>query len=335
MPDHRIYPPTSVNYTLAAKYLRQGKLVSFPTETVYGLGANACDDRAVAEIFAAKDRPRFNPLIVHVPSLEMAEKYAYLDFTSRQLAEKFWPGPFTLVLNKKPDGELSDLVSAGLDTVAIRLPRHSVAQQLLRQFGGPIAAPSANRSGRVSPTTAKHVEEELDDRVAMILDGGPCDEGIESTIVQVSGQEVRLLRPGSVSPREIEMVAGLPVKAVTAADTPTAPGQLKSHYAPRAKLRLNATHVLPDEALLAFGRNIPHTAGPDTAGAVRNLSPSGSLKEAAANLFAMLRELDSMNVETIAVSPIPSQGLGLAINDRLQRAAAPRPENTPAGDKAS
>ncbi|TPD57960.1 threonylcarbamoyl-AMP synthase [Emcibacter nanhaiensis] len=317
-----VFSANSVNYTLAAKYLRQGKLVSFPTETVYGLGADACNGEAVATIFATKNRPNFNPLIVHVPDLETAENYVFLDETSRRLAEKFWPGPFTLVLPRKEDCPLSPLVSAGLDTVAIRVPRHHMARELLQTFGGAIAAPSANKSGRVSPTTAEHVAREFTpEEVPLILDGGPCEEGLESTIVQVSGQEVLLLRPGTVTPREIELVAGLPVRLVKNADNPVAPGQLKSHYAPRARLRLNATHAEPGEALLAFGRAVPKDGV-----ITRNLSPNGSLTEAAASLFSLMRELDELGIARIAVMPIPMQGLGLAINDRLERAAAPRPD---------
>ncbi|WP_321389147.1 L-threonylcarbamoyladenylate synthase [Emcibacter sp.] len=317
-----IYTASSVNFTLAAKYLRQGKLVSFPTETVYGLGADACNGTAVAAIFETKERPKFNPLIVHFPDLESAEDYVTLDITSRRLAEKFWPGPFTLVLPRKEYCPLSPLVSAGLDTVAVRVPRHRMAHELLTTFGGPVAAPSANKSGRISPTTAEHVAREFTaEEVPLILDGGPCEEGLESTIVQVSGQEVLLLRPGTITPKEIELVAGLPVRLVKNADNPVAPGQLKSHYAPNARLRLNATHAEPGEALLAFGRAVPKDSV-----IVRNLSPSGNLQEAAAKLFSLLRELDGMGVAEIAVMPIPLQGLGLAINDRLERAAAPRPD---------
>ncbi|WP_417319347.1 L-threonylcarbamoyladenylate synthase [Emcibacter sp.] len=323
MEYRNIFNASSVNYTLAAKYLRQGKLVSFPTETVYGLGADACNGQAVAAIFATKERPQFNPLIVHVPDLETADNYVNFDETSRRLAEKFWPGPFTLVLPRKENCRLSPLVSAGLETVAIRVPRHPVAQVLLAVFEGPIAAPSANKSGRISPTTAEHVAREFtSEEVPLILDGGPCEEGLESTIVQVSGQEVLLLRPGTITPREIELVSGLAVRHVENADNPVAPGQLRSHYAPNARLRLNAAHAEPGEALLAFGRAVP-----DDGVVMRNLSPDGSLTEAAANLFSLLRELDDTGVATIAVMPIPRQGLGLAINDRLQRAAAPRPES--------
>ncbi|WP_417623410.1 L-threonylcarbamoyladenylate synthase [Paremcibacter congregatus] len=317
----KIMPPTLANFHLASKYLLQGKLVSFPTETVYGLGADATNDQAVASIFAAKKRPSFNPLIIHLPSIEEAEKYVDFDITSRKLAAAFWPGPFTLVLNKKPGTLLSPLVSAGLDTVAVRVPEHPVVRELLENFKYPIAAPSANLSGKLSPTRPEHVARDLKDEVAMILDGPPCRNGIESTIAQVMGSEIRLLRPGSVSQRDIEEVTGLRVVPFEDGQNPTAPGQLKSHYAPRSNVRLNATTVYPDEALLAFGSLYPKDAR-----IVRNLSPKGSLHEAAANLFSLLHELDDLGCETIAVSPIPPHGLGVAINDRLSRAAADNKE---------
>jgi len=319
MPNKNIFEPSLANYNLAVKYLRQGKLVSFPTETVYGLGADATNDKAVASIFEAKKRPSFNPLIIHLPDLAQVEEYADLDIVSRKLAERFWPGPFTLVLNKKANSPLSKLVTAGLDTVAIRVPEHDVARTLLEKYGGPIAAPSANISGKLSPTTAAHVAEAFGDNIAMILDGGPCRNGIESTIVHVCGSEIRLLRPGSITKKEIEEVSGLRVSLYEEAQNPTAPGQLKSHYAPNSPIRLNASEVYPSEALLAFGSNIPRLHGNISL----NLSPKGSLHEAAANLFSMLHQLDDMKVAGIAVSPIPAHGLGRAINDRLQRAAAP------------
>lgn len=322
IPDHprqdkKILPPSLANFHLASKYLLQGKLVSFPTETVYGLGADATNDAAVAEIFAAKQRPSFNPLIIHLSSVEEAEKYVEFDITSRKLAAAFWPGPFTLVLKRKPNTLLSPLVSAGLDTVAVRVPEHPVVRELLQNFKYPIAAPSANLSGKLSPTRPEHVARDLSDKVAMILEGPPCRNGIESTIAQVIGSEIRLLRPGSISKREIEELTGLRVVHFEDGQNPTAPGQLKSHYAPNSKLRLNATTVFPDEALLAFGSQYPKDAQ-----ILRNLSPKGSLHEAAANLFTLLHELDDMQCKTIAVSPIPNRGLGVAINDRLTRAAA-------------
>lgn len=296
----------------AAAALRAGGLVAFPTETVYGLGADATDGKAVAAIFAAKGRPSFNPLIVHVKDRAAAE--ALVEFTpeARALADSFWPGALTLVLPRKNDSPLSLLVSAGLDTVAIRVPSHPAAQQLLAATGKPIAAPSANVSGNVSPTTAAHVAEELGDKVAFILDGGPTHVGVESTVIGFENGKAVLLRPGGVSREEIERIAGS--LAIAASAKVQSPGQIESHYAPRAKLRLNATDAQPGEALLAFG---PSQAS-------NNLSPSSDLNEAAANLFAMLRALDKKS-DAIAVMPIPNEGLGEAINDRLKRAAAPRP----------
>lgn len=316
--NQKIMPATLANYHLASKYLLQGKLVSFPTETVYGLGADATSDTAVARIFEAKQRPSFNPLIIHLPSLAEAEKYVEFDVVSRKLATAFWPGPFTLVLKKKPGGILSSLVSAGLDTVAVRVPEHPVIQGLLQHFKYPIAAPSANLSGKLSPTRPEHVARDLSSSVAIILEGPPCQNGIESTIAQVTGSEVRLLRPGSITKKDIENLTGLRVTYYEDGQNPTAPGQLKSHYAPNAKIRLNAQTIYPGEALLAFGSLYPKDAQ-----ILRNLSPKGSLREAAANLFSMLHELDDTGCKTIAVSPIPNKGLGIAINDRLNRAAAP------------
>ena len=301
----------------AADILRSGGLVAFPTETVYGLGANASNDRAVASIFAAKSRPQFNPLIVHVTDLAAAEAFVAFSPLARDLAGNFWPGPLTLVLPRKPDARLSLLVSAGLDTVAIRIPSHPLARKLIAAAGCPVAAPSANASGQVSPTTAAHVAQSLGDRVNTILDGGPTAHGIESTVIGFESGKPVMLRPGAVAREDIERIAG----ALSASDSEalSSPGRLPSHYAPRAQLRLNAYDVHQDEALLAFG--------PDAPPAVRtlNLSSSGDLKEAAANLFAMLRKLDATRTPRIAVMPIPNSGLGEAINDRLARAAAPRP----------
>ena len=306
----------------AAHLLREGKLVAFPTETVYGLGADATDGRAVAAVFETKGRPRFNPLIVHVPDLAAAERIAVVGPHARLLAEVFWPGPLTLVLKRKPDSGLSDLVSAGLDTVAVRVPAHPVAQALLAAVARPLAAPSANRSGRVSPTSATHVEDDLGADVPLILDGGATGHGLESTVVDATRFDgVRLLRPGAVTRGAIQAVLMAPLAEDPEPDEahPTSPGQLASHYAPTAQLRLDATDVRPGEALLAFGAKVPATDGPQI-----NLSASGDLAEAAAGLFAALRNLDRSGVETIAVVPIPDQGLGEAINDRLRRAAAPR-----------
>jgi L-threonylcarbamoyladenylate synthase len=311
-----VVPATDEAIRQAAAALTRGDIVAFPTETVYGLGANALDARAVAKVFAAKERPRFNPLIVHVPDLEAAERYAVVNDTARKLAAAFWPGPLSLVLKKRPASGIAELVSAGLDTIALRSPAHKVAQALLQAANLPIAAPSANRSGRISPTTAADVEAELGDRPAMILDGGPCPVGIESTVVAVLGDAPALLRPGAVTREAIEQVLGAPLAAATANHRGASPGQLETHYAPSTPLRLDATSVGPDEALLAFGGAVPTGAR-----ATVNLSPSGNLEQAAAGLFAALRELDRSGARAIAVMPIPAHGLGEAINDRLQRAA--------------
>jgi L-threonylcarbamoyladenylate synthase len=311
-----IVPATEEAIRQAAEALARGDIVAFPTETVYGLGANALDARAVAQVFAAKERPRFNPLIVHVPGLAEAEAYALVNETARKLAEAFWPGPLSLVLAKRPGCPIVDLVSAGLDTIALRAPNHPVARSLLAAAKLPIAAPSANRFGRISPTTAAHVEAELGDRPAMILDGGPCPLGIESTVVSVAGQTPVLLRLGAVPREAIEQVLGQALLTAKDEAPVSSPGQLAAHYAPYTPLRLGATTVRPDEALLAFGRDVPEGAL-----AAINLSPSGDVEEAAAKLFGALRELDAVGASAIAVMPIPSQGLGEAINDRLMRGA--------------
>lgn len=305
----------------AGNVLRAGGLVAFPTETVYGLGADATQGEAVAAIFAAKGRPRFNPLIVHVPDVQAVERYAVMTPLAKKLAAAFWPGPLTLVLKRREDSGLSELVSAGLDTVAIRVPGHPVAAALLAAAQVPVAAPSANRSGRVSPTRAEHVAADLGDAIGLVLDGGACTVGLESTILDCTGETVRLLRPGAIASERIAEVIGGPVERTvgSSADAPTSPGQLASHYAPTAKVRLNAEKPLPGEALLAFGPDVPPHDGPTI-----NLSSTGDLHEAAAKLFASLRDLDGRNVTAIAVMPIPDAGLGEAINDRLQRAAAPR-----------
>ena len=295
----------------AARILRGGGLVAFPTETVYGLGADATNGAAVAAIFAAKQRPSFNPLIVHVTERAAAEKYALFSPQARALADRFWPGALTLVLPRRADCALSLLVSAGLDSVALRVPAHPVAARLIAEAAVPVAAPSANPSGSVSPTSAAHVEEGLGGRVDYILDGGAAPLGIESTVIGFAGDAPILLRPGAVTRQEIEAVAG-PLGAA-AGGIITAPGQMESHYAPRAALRLEAREAGAGEVLLGFGL---------VTGAALNLSATGDLREAAANLFAMLRALDGGR--TIAVSPIPDFGLGEAINDRLRRAAAPR-----------
>lgn len=306
----------------AARLIRAGELVAFPTETVYGLGADATDGRAVARIFAAKGRPSFNPLIAHVADLAAAQRLAIFDPESLALAAAFWPGPLTLVLPRQPDCPVSDLATAGLDTIAIRMPSHPVALALLAAARVPVAAPSANRSGHVSPTTAEHVADDLGDRVAMILDGGPTDHGLESTVVACRPDGIHLLRPGAVTAEEIERITRRPLRRPAEPSQPTAPqspGQLESHYAPRAAVRLDASDVRSGEALLAFG---PDPLGHD--GPMINLSRTGDLIEAAGTLFAALRSLDASGVIVIAVMPIPNVGLGEAINDRLKRAAAPR-----------
>jgi L-threonylcarbamoyladenylate synthase len=301
----------------AAALLRDGRLVAFPTETVYGLGGDATDERAVAAIFAAKGRPRFNPLIVHVPGLAAAEPWAVFDARARGLAARFWPGPLSFVLPRREGSGLSLLASAGLDTVAIRAPSDPVAQALLRSAGRPLAAPSANRSGRVSPTEAAHVAAELGDRVALILDGGRSAVGLESTVLDLSGATPILLRPGAITEEALAAQLG-PIAAPTGTAI-RSPGMLRRHYAPSLPLRLDASDARPGEALLAFG-----PAAPAGFAEVAWLSRSGDLGEAAANLFAMLRRLDRPPFTRIAVMPIPEEGLGRAINDRLRRAAAAR-----------
>lgn len=303
----------------AAKLIRDGELVALPTETVYGLGADATNERAVAKIFEAKGRPKFNPLISHVTGAEEAKRYVRWNDTAEKLAAKFWPGPLTLVLPRAEASPIALLTTAGLDTVAIRAPDHPLAQALIRTAGRPIAAPSANRSGSVSPTRAEHVRDSLGDRVKMILDGGPCTVGVESTVLDLTTARPTLLRPGGATREAIEAVIG-PIAvsdALPSGDAPLkSPGQLASHYAPSVPVRLGATAVAADEGLLAFGPSPPPGAR-----ATLNLSPTGDLAEAAANLFAHLRALDAQRPSRIAVMPIPEAGLGLAINDRLRRAA--------------
>ena len=301
----------------AARLLRTGELVAFPTETVYGLGADATNDRAVAAIFAAKARPTFNPLIVHLFKAEQAAALALVDERAALLMQRFWPGPLSLVLRRAPQCRISLLASAGLDTLALRVPAHPMAREILRAAGVPVAAPSANRSGRVSPTSADHVLEELDGRIAAVVDGGACQIGIESTVLDLSGLTPTLLRPGGVALEALEALLG-PIASARNHDTaaPHSPGMLDSHYAPSLPLRLDATTVAPNEALLALGSDVPTGAA-----ATLWLSRNGDLNEAAANLFAMLRQLDRPEFAAIAVMPIPERGLGRAINDRLKRAA--------------
>jgi len=314
-----ILRPGRAAYLKAADLLNRGELVAFPTETVYGLGADATNDEAVAKIFAAKERPSFNPLIVHCLNAEHAGTFAELDARAQEIAAAFWPGPLTLVLPRKPDSSISLLCSAGLNSLALRVPQHPVGQELLKIFGLPIAAPSANRSGKVSPTTAAHVAKSLDGRVALILDGGPCPIGVESTVLDLTERQAKILRPGGVTQEALEKVIGS-VEVATASGDVKAPGMLGSHYAPDLKLRLMATEVDADEALLAFG-----PAPLSGAASTVNLSETGDLEEAAARLFSALRELDYPAFKRIAVMPIPENGLGIAINDRLRRAAATRP----------
>jgi L-threonylcarbamoyladenylate synthase len=300
----------------AGRIIRDGGLVAFPTETVYGLGADATNGEAIARLFETKGRPRFNPLIVHVPSVGEAQKLAVFTPLARKIADAFWPGALTLVLPRR-ESNVSLLVSAGLDTIALRVPAHPVARRLLESAGTPVAAPSANPSGRVSATEAKHVADELRERVDLILDGGATPLGLESTVIGFDRSTPLLLRAGAIARTDVEKVAGT-LRAPTNAKVQS-PGQLASHYAPRAALRLDAKDVHHGEALLAFGTEVP--AGART---MLNLSATGSLREAAANLFSMLRRLDAAGAETIAVMPIPAHDLGEAINDRLARAAAPR-----------
>ena len=299
----------------AAALLRAGELVAFPTETVYGLGGDATSDETVAAIFAAKGRPRFNPLIIHLSRADQAEHFAQIDGRAALLMQRFWPGPLTLVLRRAPRCPISLLASAGLDTLALRVPAHPLALELLRAAGRPIAAPSANRSGRVSPTTADHVISELDGHIAAVLDGGPCRIGIESTVVDLTGKTPLLLRPGGLALEELESQLG-PLGAPPPEAAPRAPGMLASHYAPSLPVRLDASSAGAGEALLAFGPDAPKGAAETLW-----LSKSGDVDEAAAHLFAMLRALDRPEFSAIAVMPIPERGLGRAINDRLRRAA--------------
>ena len=310
----------------AARCLEDGGLVAFPTETVYGLGADATHAHAVARLYEAKGRPSFNPLIAHVSDLQAARQIARFDETSLRLAEAFWPGPLTLVLPKAATCPVSDLATAGLETIAVRIPAHPVARDILRAFGKPVVAPSANISGHVSPTTAAHVLGDLDGRIDLIVDGGPVSVGVESTIVGCFETPL-LLRPGGLPREEIEHVLGeklsrIPEDTTGTTDTqPLAPGMLASHYAPRTHVRLNAETLEAGEALLAFG---PQRVPGSERAIVMNLSEAGDLVEAAANLFGYLRDLDAKSPRAIAVMPIPHEGLGEAINDRLQRAAIPR-----------
>lgn len=310
-----IQPADDRSVAEAGARLRAGQLVAFATETVYGLGGDATNDRAVAAIFAAKGRPSFNPLIAHVADFDQVAPLVQVDDRARALMKRFWPGPLTLVLPRAAHSPISLLASAGLDTIAIRMPDHVVARAIIRAAGCPIAAPSANRSGAVSPTTAAHVAESLGERAGLIIDGGPCRVGVESTVLDVSTPFPTVLRPGGITADQIEAVLGQqPRSAQADAHAPKSPGMLESHYAPALAVRLNAGSARAGEALLGFG----------AMDCTLNLSPAGDLEEAAAHLFAMMRALDRAPFTALAVAPIPEHGLGAAINDRLRRAAAPR-----------
>lgn len=312
-----VVKPTRRAIARAAALLRAGRLAAFPTETVYGLGALAGDPGAVLRLYAAKGRPRFNPLIAHVADIAAARKVVRFDARAEKLAAAFWPGPLTLVLPRQPGARVSRLAGAGLATQAVRIPDHPVALALLRAVGRPVVAPSANPSGRLSPTRAADVARGLGGRAGLVLDGGPCRVGLESTVVDLSGPQARLLRPGGIAPAAIETLIG---RLAGAGRAIVAPGMLASHYAPRARLRLDATHAHPGEAFLGFGK-LPALA-PGTP--ALTLSATRDLDEAARNLFAYLQTLDRPHVRVIAVAPVPATGLGLAIRDRLARAAAPR-----------
>jgi L-threonylcarbamoyladenylate synthase len=322
----QILPANEAAVTAAARCLTEGGLVAFPTETVYGLGTDATNARAIARLYEAKGRPSFNPLIAHVGDIGAGMRIASFNATAQKLAEAFWPGPLTLVLPKTNDCAVADLATAGLDTIAIRVPAHSIAQAILRAFGGPVVAPSANLSGHVSPTSAAHVHSDLAGRIDLIVDGGAVAVGVESTIVGCLDAPM-LLRPGGLPRGEIERVLGRELArpaedADNDAGQPLAPGMLASHYAPRTPVRLNVERIDEGEVLLAFGTaGVP---GAEAAAAVMNLSPRDDLKEAAANLFGYLRALDTKGARAIAVMPVPHHGLGEAINDRLRRAAMGR-----------
>jgi L-threonylcarbamoyladenylate synthase len=310
-----ILPDTDVGHARAAALLSGGGLVAFPTETVYGLGGDACDDRSVARIYEAKGRPSFNPLIVHFADLETLKQHVHWTDGAQLLANTYWPGPLTLVLRKRAESPISPLVSAGLDTIAVRLPAHETARAILRAVGRGVAAPSANRSGQISPTQAIHVVSGLGDRVDAVLDGGSCPVGVESTIVGLADKPL-LLRPGGITEEALAETLGRPLAVRHKAEAISAPGQLMSHYAPHAHVRLNAVDWQPGELRLGFGE----------VECDLNLSETEDLVEAAANLFEYLHRLDARGGDVIAVSPIPHEGLGIAINDRLSRAAAPRDE---------
>lgn len=301
--------------------LQRGGLVAIPTETVYGLAADATNGDGVAGIYAAKGRPGFNPLIAHVADIAMAERYVSFDPLSRKLAERFWPGPLTLVLPLREKADIHPLVTAGLSTLAVRMPRGPIGD-IIRGLGHPVAAPSANRSGRISATSAQAVSDDLGDKVDLILDGGPCEVGLESTIVRIEGGKAYLLRPGGLAAEDIEQFLGQNLIRMDQRAAIQAPGMMPSHYAPDAAMRLGVSEVMARESLLAFGPD--RVAGAERAVAMLNLSETGDLREAAVNLFGFMKQLDRAGARTIAVEPIPDTGLGEAINDRLTRASAPR-----------
>ncbi len=314
----RLLAPGPAGIAEAAAILRAGGLVALPTETVYGLGGLAADPRAVAAIYRAKGRPSFNPLIAHVADVATARREGIFDARAEKLAEAFWPGPLTLVLPLAPGASVCDLARAGLDSVALRVPANALTRGVIAAAGGPVAAPSANRSGHVSPSTPAHVLADLDGRIDAVLNGGACPVGVESTILALLDEKPRLLRPGGVSRAAIENVLGESLGGAEGGGV-MAPGMLASHYAPRASLRLDAQRLEEDEAGLDFGGRFQGASGK-----ALDLSPRGDLVEAAANLFSMLRALDAAGAKKIAVAPIPEADLGEAINDRLRRAAAPR-----------
>lgn len=315
-----IKDPSPQTLADAGALIRAGRLVAFPTETVYGLGGDATNEKAVAAIYAAKGRPQFNPLIVHVSHKGEALPLVVWNELAEKLAATFWPGPLTLVLPRAEASPVALLASAGLDTIAIRCPAHPVAQELIRAAGRPVAAPSANASGKLSPTQAVHVQESLGENVDLILDGGACRVGVESTVLDLTGGQPTLLRHGGVTKEQLEVLVG-PVREALHDDTaPKSPGMTLSHYAPNLPLRLNATQAAPDEAFLLLGDEAAFQGG----GLRLNLSPTGDLIEAAAHLFDMLRQLDQAHLRGIAVAPVPMEGIGVAMNDRLARAAAPR-----------
>lgn len=314
----KILSPDQYSLQLAITALRDGKAIGLPTETVYGLAGDATNPNAIANIFTIKNRPQFNPLISHVSGLEMALEYGVFSQVAQKLVGAFWPGPLTLVVPRSADCAICDLASAGLDTVALRAPKHPVAQEIIATFSKPIAAPSANISGSISPTSAADVLAELGDKIEIIIDGGKCEIGLESTVVAVIGNEITLLRLGAIGIEDLENAAGVSVKIANLHDenSPKSPGMMLRHYAPKTKVRLNATSAEADEVFISFGA-VP----PEVFGKVIHLSPSGNLTEAAANLYAAMREADKLGAKTIAIAPIPNIDIGAAINDRLSRSA--------------